>query len=577
MRQKWLATLAVTLASALSVAAQEQPYVARSQLGIVVSDAVEASLVGAQALAQGGNAFDAAIVTSLALAVTRPQSTGLGGGGFLVAYVARDKRFVALDFREMAPLSATPERYEKLLAEAGDGPPPTLYGGNAVAVPGLPAGLAEIHKRYASLPLRDLIGLMLFLTDAGFTVNEQFQADCRQAISVYEKWPVLKEKYPTLYHTLLNDGTPPAVGQRARRKDLRAALVMIADQGFESCYQGELATAIIEAVNAAGGKLTAEDLANYRVREREPLRGQYRDYAVLTMPPPSSGGVALLETLNILRAAGGPAQTQPVVPSAHTLVEAFKHAFADRARWLGDPDFSSPPVARLISTQYAAELAARILPNATLAPDQYGSGRDTTTTPSGAGGTTHFCVADARGNVVAMTETINGLFGSLIVVEPYGIILNNEMDDFTMPGRQPNLYGLVQSEANLVGPRKRPLSSMTPTLVFKQDKPVLALGASGGPRIITAVVQVLSNVLDRGQPLPDAVTALRLHHQWQPDEVYFDQDPPAELLQTLREAGHKISDQQRTAGVQAIQFLPDGTLLGVCDPRKGGRPTPVVE
>jgi gamma-glutamyltranspeptidase/glutathione hydrolase len=251
-------------------------------------------------------------------------------------------------------------------------------------------------------------------------------------------------------------------------------------------------------------------------------------------------------------------------------IEAMKHAFADRARWLGDPDFCNIPLQRLTDRRYAADLARRISPRETLDPARYGD----VAPPPDDGGTSHFSIADRFGNVVALTETINGTFGSLVVARPYGIILNNEMDDFVTVRGQPNLYGLVHSDANLVGPGKRPLSSMSPTIVLKDGKPILALGASGGPRIISSVVAVAMGIMG-GQPLPDAMTGMRLHHQWQPDEIYFDVEPQAEVARYLSNHGHRLSDKRRTGIVQAIQFLEDGTMVGASDPRKGGRPAGV--
>jgi gamma-glutamyltranspeptidase/glutathione hydrolase len=317
--------------------------------------------------------------------------------------------------------------------------------------------------------------------------------------------------------------------------------------------------------------MTKADLLRYRVAEREPLRARIGDYEVVTMPPPSSGGVCTVEALNVLYclARGVDKDVRGLRADGRfeaALVRSFKHAFADRARWLGDPDFTQVPTARLTNREYACELAAKTADES----EAFGSVR----VPED-GGTSHLCVADRFGNVVAWTETINGSFGSLVVVEPYGIILNNEMDDFLTVRGEANLYGLRQGEANLVGPGKRPLSSMSPTIVVKDGRPVLALGASGGPRIITAVTQVILNVMEFEQSLGEAITAVRLHHQWQPDEVYFDGAPPEQLVAALKAAGEKVSERRKGAAVQAIRFLEDGTMTGASDPRKGGRPVGV--
>lgn len=554
--------------SPLALRADDPPWLVRSQAGMVASDSPEASRIGADVLAQGGNAFDAAIAVSFALAVSRPQSTGLGGGGFMLACLAKENRFMVLDFRETAPTGATRQRYAELIAAASDGPPPTIYGGNAVAVPGQLAGLVEIHRRFATRPLKELVQPAIKLAETGFTVDDHYLEACKEALADYEKWPKLKEDFAEVYKTLLGSGQPPKAGQKLARPGLARALRLVADQGPDAVYQGPIGQAMVKATQAARGLLTEKDLAGYRLREREPVRGSYSGYEVVTMPPPSSGGVCILETLNILHVmasdfqGGLRAVRDDLYPPM--LVCALKHAFADRARWLGDPDATPVPVRRLISRDYARELADRFCPASN---EEYGSTR----MPEDRG-TSHFCVADKDGNVVALTETINGVFGSLVVAEPYGIILNNEMDDFaTDPGR-PNLYGLVQGEANAVGPGKRPLSSMSPTMVVKDDRPVLALGASGGPRIITSVLQVMLNVIEFEMPLEQAMSQVRIHHQWLPNEVYFDREPPGELARGLQGAGHALAGQRKTGVVQAIQLLPDGTLVGASDPRKGGRP-----
>ncbi len=547
--------------------ADDPPWLARSRTGMVASDSPEASRIGADVLAQGGNAFDAAIATSFAVAVSRPQSTGLGGGGFLVAYLAKEKRVVVLDFREIAPAGATRERFAQLAAEAGDGPSPTIYGGNAVGVPGQLAGLAEIHKRFATRPLRDLIQPSIRLAETGFVADEHYQGAVKEALADFDKWPQLKERHKHIYETLLGNGAPPEIGAKVTRSELAQTLRLLAEHGVDAFYKGPIGEAAARAARAAGGVLTMDDLAGYRVRERAPLRGTYRGYEIVTMPPPSSGGVCILETLNVLHemASDFEGGLRAIHDDLYSpmLVCALKHAFADRARWLGDPDATPIPFQRLISQDYARQLAERFCPEKSA---EYGS----TQVPADRG-TSHFCVADEDGNVVALTETINGVFGSLVVAESYGIILNNQMDDFAANPGKPNLYGLIQGEANAIAPGKRPLSSMAPTIVFKDGRPVLTLGASGGPRIITSVLQVTLNVIEFDMPLDEALSAVRVHHQWLPNEVYFDREPPEALLNALKTA-NKISAERKTGVVQAIQFLSDGTLIGACDPRKGGRP-----
>jgi gamma-glutamyltranspeptidase / glutathione hydrolase len=567
-------TLALGCLTTLALAA-DPPWLARSSRGMVASDAPAASRLGADVLAAGGNAFDAAIATSLGLSVARPQSTGLGGGGFLVAYVARDRRFVVLDFRETAPAGATAERYARLARAAGDGPAPSIFGGNAVGVPGLLAGLAEIHRRFGSQPWPELVRPAADLAQRGFTVDDAYRGAAEEALREFKKWPEFKERSATLYATLLGSGTPPPAGARLPRPDLARALRLIADQGAAAIYHGTLGQAIAQAAQGAGGVLTPDDLAGYTVKPREPLHVSYGDFEIVTMPPPSSGGVCVAETLNILTACRQRSDLDPQRDGTHVLVEALKHAFADRARNMGDPDFATLPLARLLDPRAAAEMARTVSPAHPLARDAYGAASQPASAPIEDRGTSHFCVADRDGNVVALTETVNGVFGSYVIAEPFGIVLNNQMDDFTTNPGQPNLFGLIQGAANVVAPGKRPLSSMTPTIVCRAGKPVLALGASGGPRIITAVLQVLLNVIERGQPLEQAIDAVRLHHQWLPDEVYFDRAAPDALIADLRAHGQTVSTERRSACVQALQILADGTFVGASDPRKGGQPAGV--
>jgi gamma-glutamyltranspeptidase/glutathione hydrolase len=565
MRPRWPSVLIIALLVAPGLA-DDPPWLARGTGGMVASDSPEASRIGAATLEAGGNAFDAAVATSFALGVARPHSTGLGGGGFMVAYLADRDRFVALDFRETAPGDATPERYQRLFADRNDGPSPSVYGGNAIGTPGLLAGLEEIATRFGTRPLADLIEPAAKLAEEGFAADENHCDAVKSALKNFEKWPDLKRRHAAIYKTLLNNGTSPAVGDKIKRPALARALRTIATNGIGSFYYGEIAFAITRAVRSNDGSLDAADLRAYRTRERNPIYIPYGEYEIVSMPPPSSGGVCLAEILNILNYCSERSDLHPERDRHHVLIEAMKHAFADRARYLGDPDFDRLNVDRLLDRTYAGELAWRINPRKTAILPDYGL------TPPDDRGTSHFCVVDKAGNVVALTETINGTFGSLVVAEPYGIILNNQMDDFlTVPG-EPNLYGLVQNTPNLVGPGKRPLSSMSPTIVMKDNKPVLVLGASGGPRIISSVLQVLLNVIDRDMPLDKAISEIRVHHQWKPNEVFFDRQPSPELARDLRQRGHEISQKTRGAVVQAIQIVNQPTLIGASDPRKGGRP-----
>ena len=559
-------TLLILLSIALHhpAIAGDPPWIARSTAGMVASDSPAASRIGARVLAEGGNAFDAAVATSLALAVARPQSTGLGGGGFMVAYAAGEHCCIALDFREMAPAAATPERYAELRKDQGDGPSASIYGGNAIGVPGQIAGLAEIHARFGTREWEALFAPAIELCEAGFVADEHFIDAVEDTRADIARWPQLKQQSPAMAAWL--DAIERLPGTLIRRPALKKALEILAHDGATAFYNGDIADAIVRAVKQAGGELTGDDLRNYRVRRREPLQFSWNGYDFALMPPPSSGGVCIAETLGILNVLaephGGYASLRASEVYAPALVTALKHAFADRARWLGDPDASDIPVALLTSPGHARQLATKPIHS----NDDFGLAQ----LPDD-DGTSHFCVADRFGNVVAITETINGGFGSLVMAEPYGIILNNQLDDFlTVPG-EANLFSLRQGQAALIGPGRRPLSSMSPTIVFRDGRPVLAIGASGGPRIITSTLQVMLGVL-AGEPFETAMQAVRLHHQWRPDEVFFDEAPPEALAAQLRAAGHQLSQTRKTGIVQAIQFTDTGQMIGASDPRKAGQP-----
>lgn len=566
-----------------AASADDPPWVARATRGMVASDSREASQIGADVLNVGGNAFDAAVATSFALGVARPQSTGMGGGGFLLAYVAHDESFVVLDFRETAPAAATLERYAALEQKRGDGPSPTLRGGNAIAVPGLVAGLAEINRRFGTRPWAELVTPAARLAQRGAIVDECLLEARQELLKDATRWPELTKQYPHVFDWLSPEGRAPQLGAPLRNTGLARGLRLLAEMGPRAFYDGPIAEAVVRSAAAAGGGLTMEDLRAYEPKYRDPQRFAFGDCEIVVMPPPSSGGVCLaeiLQTIEVARAradvqaaASQPAERRSDALGAHVMVEAMKHAFADRARWLGDADFAEVPVRRLMSRDHAAALAGRIALGRTLPLEAYGSptGGGSTSLPVDDGGTSHFCVADRWGNLVALTETINENFGSLVVAEPFGILLNDEIDDFLIaPGRQ-NTYGLVQGEANLIAAGKRPLSSMSPTIVLKNGKPVLVVGAAGGPRIITAVAQVLLRVID-GAPLEEAMAAPRLHHQWRPDTIFWNAEPPSELRAALEKLGHKVSDERRYGVVNAIQITADGTLVGASDAWRCGRP-----
>jgi gamma-glutamyltranspeptidase/glutathione hydrolase len=593
----------ILAALAAGCAESRQPdWLATSRHAMVATDHALASHAGLEILQAGGNAVDAAIAVSLALAVTRPESTGLGGGGFMIVRTA-DGEVTALDYRERAPAAATPDMFTcaraaeavglvrvpmsiGILAPTAAGvlsrdaattavdshaippnPAPSQLGHLAVAVPGHLAGLAEAHERWGTMPWPQLAGPAYRSARQGFAVDDHYVDAARTVNARYTRYPQLKKTCAYVYRVHLREGRLRAPGEILRQPELARAMRAIADHGPEHFAHKQLAPAVAEEMAAHGGIVTEEDLQSYQVTQREPLRGTYRGYEIIAMPPPSSGGTCVLQTLNILEHLPfAQAMRDDQALAAHYLVEAMKHAFADRARWLGDADFAPVPTDLLTSTAYAKSQAGEIRADRTGTPASYGAAQ----LPDDAG-TSHFCIVDRWGNAVVSTETVNTSFGSLAAVEKYGIILNNEMDDFTAEPDTANFFGLQQSPHNAVEPHKRPLSSMSPTMLLANGRPVLLLGASGGPRIISAVLNVMLRVIDAKMPLDEAITAIRVHHQWQPDTVYLSFSPSAALHDGLIQRGHQIAEPRGTGMVQAIRVTKHG-LIGASDPRKGGQP-----
>lgn len=552
---------------------EARPWVRVGRLGMVASDSVYASRAGAEVLRSGGNAVDAAVATSLALAVTRPYSTGLGGGGFFMVRLTRTGEVFALDARECAPAAATPDLFTKGRERWPDAPPLSRFGGLAAAVPGLLAGHDVLLERFGTRPLKDLVEPARALAEDGFAIDADFRGAVRSTLEQIGNHPGLPQRTAALRQALLFDGRVPEVGTLLIQPQLARTLRALAAHGLAHFYTGDMATQLAQAVGQDRGVMTAGDLAAYRPVWRQPIRLQYRErFDLFLMPPPSSGGICIAEGLSILERWNLRAihRKEPGL-AAHLTVEAMKHAFADRARFLGDADHADVPVAMLTGKPHARRLAARINEQSVADSASYGQTEPTSGLPEDSG-TSHYCVVDRWGNIVSATETINTSFGSLLYVESLGIVLNNEMDDFTTEPGQVNVYGLRQSDANLVGPHKRPLSCMSPTIVLRDGRPFLAVGGSGGPRIISSVFQVLLNILEYDLSPGEAVAAPRYHHQWQPDLLYRN-DYPADHtdITGLKQRGHRISDQKRGAVVQAI-FIDAGNLIGAGDPRKGGQP-----
>lgn len=542
---------------------------------VVAADHPAASEAGAAMLARGGNVVDAAVATSLALSVARPASSGVGGGGFMVIWNAERREAVALDYRERAPKAATrdmfvdPDNPEKSRSEL------SRTGQLAVAVPGNVAGLCYALEHYGSLDLKTVTAPAVRLAKQGVPIDDHDREVQAAVLAVFAANPSYRKTYAALYEKYLNSGKPWKEGDRFH-SPLRPLLELIADHGSSGFYDGPVARALVEESRRNGGLLSDDDLKAMKPVVRKPLRGKYGNREILTMPPPSSGGIALLETLNIIAAYE---KTQPLKSRKnadragpddpaylHLLTEAMKHAFADRAEFLGDADFAEVPVKRLTSVDYAKELASRIDPKQTKPLEAYGRYM-----PVDDHGTSHFSIIDAKGNAVACTETINTRFGSFVVEPKYGIVLNNEMDDFAAIPSRPNAFGLIQSEKNAVEPGKKPLSSMSPTIVIEDGRAVYALGGSGGPRIISSTLEVLLNLSRFEMPVQEAVAAPRIHHQWLPDALYAEPPLYGVVKAPLEKKGHEVQLRSHLAAVQAAVRTKDG-LRAASDPRKHGRP-----
>ena len=540
------------------------------QHGAVAADHALASEVGVEILKQDGNVVDAAAAVGFALSVLRPASSGIGGGGFMLIWDAKEQRCIVLDYRERAPLRATAEMFVEDAQNSENGeqalPKQSVRGPLAAAVPGHVAGLCHAVEKYGRLPIAKVVAPAIRLARDGVPADAHFVKTRKSAMTTWSKWPKdFRDRFRAFHNSYLLTGKSIKEGDMVTSPQL-PALEQIAAHGAAGFYAGPVAESLLKLSQKNGGLFTAEDFRDVQPVRREPLKLSYHGFDILTMPPPSSGGIAMLTTLQILEELDAKSPSSSEAESAHRLTEAFKHAFADRAEFLGDADFADVPVARLISREHARELASRIDHKHTQPTKNYGR-----FAPVNDAGTTHFSVIDAEGNAVACTETVNTEYGSWIVEPKFGILLNNEMDDFAAIPGQPNAFGLIQSSANAIAPRKKPLSSMTPTIIVKDGKAVFALGAAGGPRIITATTQVLLNLIDRKQSPAAAVQAPRLHHQWLPDVLDLEPRLHRDLRDPLMAFGHKAQERNSNAVTQAVSRSTDG-LRAASDVRKGGRP-----
>ena len=494
------------------------------------------------------------------MAVTYPRAGNIGGGGFMVIHLGRAQR----GHRDRLSRDRAGRDHAAIFSSGADGKPDIAKSRDSalgIGVPGTVAGLALALEKYGSgkFTLAELLKPAIELAHDGFVVADDIADTLPDGHRRLARWPSSAKIFSRA------DGTPLREGDLLVQNDLAATLSAIAEQGPRGFYQGPVAEKLVKAIRDAGGIMTLDDLKSYQPTIRAPVRGTYRGYDIVSMPLPSSGGVVLLETLNILEGFPMPDMKQGSAPSLHLLIEAMKRAYADRAHYLGDPAFVNAPVATLITKEYAAKQRAGIdLDHATPWTDVLSA-----TPPHEGSNTTHFSVVDSCGNAVSNTYTLNFPYGVGLVADGTGVLLNNELDDFTAAPGASNAFGLVGFEANLPGPGKRPLSSMTPTIVLKDGKPVLVTGSPGGSRIISTVLQVIVNVLDYHMDVAAAVAAPRLHHQWLPDEVRVEHGFPDDVIAALKAKGHTVVEPMGQTSANSIAVTPNG-LLGAPDPRTRG-------
>jgi len=545
-------------------------YVATGQKAMIATAHPLATEAGYQVLRDGGNAFDAAVAASFVISVVRPQSTGIGGGGFLVGHESKSRHTMVYDFRERAPAGATRDMFldakgepASFTYEGRKVPNASVNGHLAVGVPGLVKGLLKIHKKYGKLPLSRVMQPAIEVAEKGFTVYGGL------AHALTERSEIMRQ-FPGTVKVFFPGGQALKVGDTLVQKDLAWTLRQIAKRGEAAYYKGEIAQRLLKEMRRGHGLMTQKDLANYQVLEREPVVGTYRGYKIVSMPPPSSGGVHIIEILNMLAGDDFGKMGFGSVASVHLLTEAMRRAFADRAVYLGDPDFVKIPLKGLLSPTYAQALRRTIDMTKSTPSSAVNPGKPADyESPS----TSHLSVVDAWGNAVSTTQTVNFSFGSCVVAEGTGIVLNDEMDDFSKKPGSPNAFGLLGYEANAVAARKTMLSSMSPTLVYDPKGDLrLVVGSPGGPRIISATLQTIINVIDFHMPLADAVHATRIHHQWQPDVLRYEENGlRPEVVAALTKMGHKLEIKGNIGDVQAIG-MDGGTLTGVSDTRAEGKP-----
>ena len=532
---------------------------AYGKAGMVVSPEALAGEIGLAILKEGGNAVDAAVATGFALAVTLPRAGNIGGGGFMLIHLAETNEQVFVDYRETAPAAATRDMF---LKEDGSVDQSKAYFSHqAAGVPGTVAGLIHAQERFGKLTLKQVIQPAIDLAEKGFATPLALH------MSLNARAERLAENAEAKRIYLQGGEAAPAPGTLLTQSDLASTLKRIRDKGADGFYKGETAELIAGDMAANGGLITTEDLAGYRALERPPVRGTFRDFEIVSVAPPSSGGVHVLQMLNILEPYPLESYGHNSAAYLHRVIESMKLAYADRSRYMGDPDQTLIPTEALISKEYGAERRKLIDAERAKTAEEIGPGNPV---PTESPDTTHYSVADAEGNVVANTYTLNFSFGSHIVVPGTGILLNNEMDDFAAKAGDANAYGLVQGEANTIAPGRRPLSSMTPTIVFKDGQPWLAAGSPGGSLIITTVLQTLLNAMVFDMNIAAAVAAPRVHNQWMPDRTLVEPGISLDTQRILEDWGHSLSPTRRTIGRSNSLIIDEGWMQGFADMRRPG-------
>jgi gamma-glutamyltranspeptidase/glutathione hydrolase len=527
----------------------------REPKAMVVAQEPLATDAGVAVLSSGGNAVDVAVAVALALAVTHPTAGNLGGGGFLLLRKANGET-AFFDFRERAPAKAARDMY---LGPDGKPTRDSVVGWRAAGVPGTVHGLETAHRKHGSKPWAELVTPAIRLA-RGFQVSYALSRSLRSSAKLLAQFPESKRIF-------LRNGKFFEQGETLVQPELANVLERVARHGAKDFYEGETARKLAAAMAANGGLITLDDLRNYRTAERKPLTGAYRGYQVITAPPPSSGGVGLLQMMGMLEGSGYEKHGHGAAAAIHYVAEAMRRYYADRSEYLADPDFFKVPVSGLLSKAYIAKQRSSIDWNRASSSDQIGPGKPAREESAE---TTHFSIVDPQGNAVALTYTINGGYGNGVTAPGLGFLLNNEMDDFSAKPGEPNMFGLVQGEANAIQPNKRPLSSMTPTIIVKDGKLFLVAGAPGGSRIITGVLQVILNVIDFGMNVQEAIDAPRFHHQWKPDRLMLERGFSPDTIALLKARGHAIDSISGVALVEAIQ-IEENRLAGGTDRRSYGK------